>query len=124
MESVLSALHIEQNHDEKGIIWGGEIAPFQIALLALLSSEEISAASENIYNELTKNGYDVLFDDRKDVRPGFKFNDADLLGMPLQVIVGEKNYKQNKLEIKIRRTGERLVIEKDVLLSTIKDLLK
>ena len=120
----IAASYIEQNHDEKGIIWGGEIAPFQIALLALLSSEEISAASENIYNELTKNGYDVLFDDRKDVRPGFKFNDADLLGMPLQVIVGEKNYKQNKLEIKIRRTGERLVIEKDVLLSTIKDLLK
>lgn len=102
------ACYIEQNHDETGIVWEKTLAPFQIHLIALNMKKEIIAeTSEKLYNELIAAGYEVLFDDRIDAQAGVKFNDADLLGMPVQIIVGEKNLKENKVEIKIRKNGER-----------------
>jgi prolyl-tRNA synthetase len=71
---------------------------------------------------LTEQGIDVLFDDR-DVTAGFKFNDADLLGMPIQVVIGEKKLKENKCEVKIRRTGERLDVELENLMKKVIELL-
>jgi prolyl-tRNA synthetase len=107
----IAASYIEQNFDEKGIIWSGEIAPFSIHLIcASANKEEILNETEKIYNGLLDRGIDVLYDDRQDVRPGFKFNDADLIGIPLQVIVGEKNLKNGNIEVKIRKTGERMLI--------------
>lgn len=118
----IAASYIEQNYDEKGIIWGGEIAPFQVNILMLDSS--LMEAAENIYNMLGEKKIDVLFDDRTGVRPGVKFNDADLIGLPLQIILGEKNFKNNKVEIKVRRSGERMLVDKDEVINKVIELLK
>lgn len=108
----IMACYIEQNHDDKGIIWNKTLAPFDIHLIALnMKNENVVSAAEKIYNDLTIAGYEVLFDDR-DAAAGFKFNDADLLGMPVQIVIGEKKLKENKFEMKIRKTGERFDIER------------
>jgi len=108
----IMACYIEQNHDEKGIIWNKALAPFDIHLLGLNlhKSEEVKTACENIYSELTKIGFDILFDDREETA-GVKFNDADLIGLPIQIVVGQKNLKEGNIEIKIRRTGEKKIIK-------------
>ncbi|MEO8232607.1 MAG: proline--tRNA ligase [Ignavibacteriota bacterium] len=117
------ACYIEQNHDANGIIWDKTLAPFQVHLIGLnLKKQEIVDACEKIYNDLNKQGIEVLFDDR-DVTAGFKFNDADLLGMPLQVVVGEKKLKENKCEVKVRKTGERFDVELGELMGKILELL-
>jgi prolyl-tRNA synthetase len=119
------ACYVEQHHDENGIIWDKTLAPFQVHLLALnMKKENIIEAADMIYNDLKDSGIDVLYDDRVDAQAGFKFNDADLLGMPFQVIVGDKKLKENKVELKIRKTGERFDIEINELNKKIKDLLK
>ena len=118
------ACFIEQNFDEKGIVWNKTLAPFQIHLIGLnMKNNNLLETSERIYNELITAGYDILFDDRQDASAGFKFNDADLLGMPLQIIVGEKNLKENCVEIKIRKTGERTKVKIDQIESEVKKLL-
>ena len=117
------ACYIEQNHDEYGLIWDKTLAPFDIQLLGLnMKKELVLEASNKIYDELTGSGFEVLFDDRTNVQAGFKFKDADLLGMPVQVIVGDKKLKENKCEVKIRRTGERFDVELKNLRSKMKEL--
>ncbi|MDD8019178.1 MAG: proline--tRNA ligase, partial [Bacteroidota bacterium] len=102
------ACHIEQHHDENGIQWQKAIAPYDIHLICVnMNSESVVKKAEELYTELQAKGISVLFDDRIDASPGFKFKDADLLGMPLQVIVGEKNLKNGQIELKIRNTNER-----------------
>ena len=119
------ACYIEQNHDDRGIIWDKNFAPFQIHLIGLnLKNEEMYEAAGKIYDDLTAQGYDVLYDDRMDASAGFKFNDADLMGMPVQVVVGEKNYKNGNVEIKNRRSGEKEVVSLDSLPEKLKELLK
>jgi len=118
------ACHIEQNHDEKGIIWDKAIAPFQVHLIAVTGKgREVLPEAEKVYRMLADAGIEVLFDDRTDITPGFKFNDADLLGMPYQVIVSEKNLSQGKLEIKIRKTGERKYVPIEAIVTEIKSFL-
>ncbi|MFH1197998.1 MAG: proline--tRNA ligase [bacterium] len=119
------ACYLEQNYDEHGIIWDAHLAPYHIHLMGLnMKSENVKNTSEKLYNELTAAGYEVLFDDRDDVSAGFKFNDADLLGMPLQVIVGDKNLKAGNVEVKIRRSNEKKVFELSKLIESIKELIK
>jgi len=119
----IMACFVEQNHDDKGIIWNGALAPFDVHLIALnLKNENIVLASENIYNELTNSGYEVLFDDR-DAAAGFKFNDADLLGMPVQIVIGEKKLKDNKCEVKNRKTSERFDVELNDLGIKLKEII-
>jgi len=121
----IMACYLEQNHDEHGIIWDKTLAPFDIQLMGLnMKKELVVEASNKIYGELTNNGFEVLFDDRSNVQAGFKFNDADLLGMPVQVIVGDKKLKENKVEVKIRRTGERFDVELSTLVKKIKEIIK
>jgi prolyl-tRNA synthetase len=118
------ACFIEQNFDEKGLIWKKPLAPFDIQLIGLnMKNEIISDTCDKLYMHLTELGYDVLYDDRKDVSAGFKFNDADLLGMPVQVVVGEKNLKEGKVEIKLRSTNEKQSIELVHLQAKLKELL-
>lgn len=118
------ASHIEQNHDENGIIWDKSVTPFQVHLIGLnMKNEMVREASENVYQLLLDNDYEIIFDDRDDVTAGFKFKDADLLGMPLQVIIGEKNLRDGNIEIKVRRTGKRSVVPIDDILDTIHKLL-
>jgi prolyl-tRNA synthetase len=118
----IAASYIEQNYDDKGIIWNGEIAPFRTEIL--LIDEQLKDEAEKIYNNLLEKNIDTLFDDRDGVRPGVKFNDADLIGIPLQIILGKKNFKDNNVEIKIRRTGERMLINKDDVISKVCELLE
>jgi prolyl-tRNA synthetase len=115
------ACYIEQHHDENGIVWENILAPFQVHLTGLnMRKKEVADAAENIYKNLHSEGIEVLFDDRQDAQAGFKFNDADLLGMPLQVIVAEKKLKENKVEIKVRKTGKREDVKRSELIEKIK----
>jgi prolyl-tRNA synthetase len=118
------ACAIEQSHDANGIIWDKALAPYHVHLIAInMSNNEIVRSSNEIYQLFNDAGIETLFDDRANVSPGFKFKDADLLGMPVQVIVGEKGLKNNQVEIKIRRTGERSMIAREELLPTVKAML-
>ena len=103
----LVAAAIEQNWDDRGIIWPEPIAPFQVVLvpLNLNKSEAVREAVEPLYDELRAAGLEVLMDDR-DVRPGVKFADAELLGIPHRVVVGERGLAQGMLEYRHRRAGE------------------
>ncbi|ACM20754.1 prolyl-tRNA synthetase [Geotalea daltonii FRC-32] len=97
---------IEQNHDENGIIFPLPIAPFHCIISALNMKEDVvREASEAIYGQLAAAGIEVLLDDR-DERPGFKFKDADLIGIPMRIVVGSKNLADGKVELKCRRSGE------------------
>jgi prolyl-tRNA synthetase len=99
------AAAIEQNHDEKGIIFPVPLAPYTVIIVNLgINDEIINTAAEKLYQDLQTAGLEVLIDDR-DERPGFKFKDADLLGIPYRVTVG-KNFAENgTLEIKYRKDG-------------------
>jgi prolyl-tRNA synthetase len=120
VERVLSC-YIEQHHDDAGIIWDKTLAPFEVHLIALnMKKDVVIDNAEMIYKELQSAGFTVLFDDRTDAQAGFKFNDADLLGMPIQVIVGEKKLKDKKVEVKIRKTGERF----DVFITELKNKVR
>ncbi len=100
------AAAIEQNHDENGIIFPIPIAPFQCSVVAINAKDKgVMAESEEIYFKLEKLGIEVLFDDR-DERPGVKFKDNDLIGIPLRIVVGSKGLAEGKVEVKIRATGE------------------
>ncbi len=103
--SRIVAAAIEQNHDARGIVWPAPLAPFAVHLIPLSDrSAPVLAAAARIETELASAGVDVLVDDRAD-RPGVKLNDADLLGIPLQVIVGDKSLAQGEVELKERRSG-------------------
>jgi prolyl-tRNA synthetase len=97
---------IEQNNDANGIIFPIPIAPFHCIVSAVNAKDaEVMAASEELYRALSSAGVEVLFDDR-DERPGSKFKDADLIGIPLRIVVGSKNLAEGKVELKIRQSGE------------------
>jgi len=119
------ACYIEQHNDENGLVWDKTLAPFHVHLMGLnLKKDEVVQASEKIYKEMTAEGIEVLFDDRVDAQAGFKFKDADLLGMPIQVIVGDKKLKENKVEVKIRKSGERFDVNVEELIPKVQELLK
>lgn len=105
IERVLAAA-IELHHDEDGIIWPMSIAPYQVSLVALqMNDEEVAKASEEIYASLLAAGVEVLYDDRQE-RPGVKFKDADLIGLPIRIAVGKKALAEGKVEWKLRRSRE------------------
>ena len=117
------AAAIEQNHDEHGIIFPVPMAPFQVIVLNLsLENEETSAAAEQLYRELTDRGYDVLYDDR-DERPGSKFKDADLLGIPYRVMLGKTYEQEGRVELRYRKTGETVAIEYDEAVGYLRGLI-
>lgn len=99
-----AAAAIEQNHDDKGIIWPFPIAPFHVHLLTVSQSDTSASAAARLYDELLAAGIEVLWDDR-DERAGVKFNDADLIGAPFQIVVGDRGLADRVVEIKARRTG-------------------
>ena len=120
----IAAAAIEQSHDEHGIIWPYSIAPFHVVVLPLnAKKEEVTSAADSIEKELEKAGFEVLLDDR-DERAGAKFKDADLIGVPIQVIVGERGLKNGEVEVKVRKTGERLNIKKEKLKAELKKIAK
>ena len=101
------AAAIEQNHDDRGIIWPEPIAPFQVVLvpMGMQKSERVREVADRLYAEFTAAGIEVLYDDR-DARPGVKFADAELLGIPHRLVVGERGLEAGKLEYRSRRDTE------------------
>ena len=93
---------IESLHDDKGIIWPAAIAPYSVVITPIKYDGEVKAAADTLYMQLTKDGIDVLLDDR-DARPGFKFADADLIGFPVRINIGDRGLKEGKVEIKARK---------------------
>ncbi|MBQ1251346.1 MAG: proline--tRNA ligase, partial [Firmicutes bacterium] len=105
------AAAIEQNHDENGIVWPKAIAPFEVVIVPVSEkSERQMEAAEALYKELKAKGVDVLLDDRAE-RAGVKFKDADLIGIPLRITIGDKSLDKGMLEYKERKTGESGLIE-------------
>ncbi len=107
-----AAAAIEQNHDAKGIIWPTPIAPFHVQLLPLSPSAPVLQLAEQLHEQLSAAGIEVLWDDR-DERAGVKFNDADLLGTPFQLVLGDKGLAQGVVEWKSRKTGQTTKIAPD-----------
>jgi prolyl-tRNA synthetase len=102
----IAAAVIEQNYDKDGIIWPKSIAPFDIEVIPLnVNDNKTTEVLYILYKGLKENGIEVLIDDRDEI-PGVKFKDADLIGIPLHIILGEKALKDNQIEIKNRRTKE------------------
>ncbi|GGO75742.1 proline--tRNA ligase [Marinobacterium nitratireducens] len=114
------AAAIEQNHDERGIIWPDAIAPFHVALVPLNydKSDEVRALADRLYAELRQAGYDVLLDDRKE-RPGVKFADMELIGIPHRVVISDRGIAAGTLEYKGRRDADNQHIAIDELLASL-----
>ena len=111
---------IEQNFDDKGIIWPAAIAPFEVAIVPMNAhkSPRTLEAAEALYAELAAAGYDVLLDDRNE-RPGVKFSDLELTGIPHRIVIGEKGLDAGTFEYKGRRDAESVNISKEELLAKI-----
>lgn len=116
----IAAAAIEQNNDKDGIIWPKSIAPFDVQLIPLnMNDPKTVETAEQLYKELKAEGTDVLMDDREE-RAGVKFKDADLIGIPVQIIIGEKNIKEGLVEIKDRKTKEAVRVKVEEVSERIK----
>jgi len=110
------AAAIEVSHDKDGIIWPRSIAPYEIAILPLnVGNERLKKFSEELYGKMSGAGLDVILDDRPE-RAGVKFKDADLIGFPIQVIIGEKNLEKGKVELKTRKTKKSELVDKSEII--------
>ena len=118
------AAAIEQNHDANGIIWPKSIAPYQVYFATIVKAEEFVKIADDIYVEMMNAGLEVIYDDRN-VGPGNKFKDADLLGLPYRVVLGERDFSASgELEIICRKSGEVKKVTRENLISTLKTLLQ
>ena len=114
---------IEQFNDKDGIIWPAAIAPYDVYLCFIGKTPETKALAEELNNEIKKAGMDTIFDDRQ-LGPGQMFKDADLIGLPVRVVLGERDYlATGEIEVKIRKSGETLKVKKDELISVLKQKL-
>ena len=117
------AAAIEQNHDENGIVWPIPLAPFKATVIPLNTNHEgIMEVAEKLYKELTELGIETLLDDRED-RAGAKFKDADLLGIPIHLIIGERGLKEGKVELKLRAGGEKEMVPVDATAARVKAII-
>ncbi|MFY7992745.1 MAG: proline--tRNA ligase [Bacteriovoracaceae bacterium] len=115
---------IEQHNDKDGIIWPASIAPYDVYFCYIGKTDETKNLAEEIYTSFKNESLEVLFDDRQ-LGPGFMFKDSDLLGLPLRITLGERDFvATGEIEIKVRKTGEVLKVKKDQLVATVKEKLK
>lgn len=113
----------EQHNDENGLVWPTSIAPFDIHLIPVnLKNDDQAILAEELYVKLKENDYEVLYDDRFE-RPGVKFNDSDLIGLPVRVTVGKKA-TEGIVEVKIRKTGEMMEVHEDELFATLSNIFR
>ncbi len=119
---ILASL-IETSHDKDGIIWPAELNPCEVAVIPLKKEDDLLREAERIYGALLEENIDAILDDRER-SPGIKFKDADLVGFPLQVIIGRKSLDQEKVELKERASGEKKLIGKDDVVNHIKKVLE
>lgn len=123
--SRLVAAVIESHNDAKGIIWPLEVAPFDVEILPLSASEndsQIMKFAQDLYDQLEREGLEVLLDDRNE-SAGKKFNDADLVGIPLRLTIGQRSFQENKVEIKFRENNAVLQVNKTEAAAKIKDFI-
>jgi prolyl-tRNA synthetase len=107
----LLAAAIEQNHDDKGIVFPAPIAPYQVHLVGLnLSDPEVFSAADALYQQLWDAGLETLFDDRIDESAGVKLNDADLVGLPVRLVVSPRNLRSGMVELKGRSESEATMV--------------
>ena len=119
----LLAAAIEQNHDEAGIVFPTPIAPYDVHLVGLNTNvNEVVESADSLYDELSRAGLSVLFDDRNE-SPGVKFNDADLIGLPVRVVVSRRNLGQGVVEIKKRDSSESETVPMDEAAQTVRNYL-
>ena len=123
--SRIVAAAIEQNNDKFGIKWPKTLAPFELAIVPMNmhKSHRIPDIAERLYSEFQDAGVDVLFDDRKE-RPGVMFNDMELVGIPYTLVIGERNLDENKVELKNRITGEKLMLDIESAVAEITKAIK
>ena len=123
--SRIVAAAIEQNHDDRGIIWPEALAPFQVAIIPMNmhKSYRVKEVAEQLYNELTAAGIEVLFDDRKE-RPGVMFADMELLGIPHSIVIGERSLDNKVIEYKTRRGGEKSEVAIDDIVAQLTQAIK
>ncbi len=114
---------VEQHNDDKGIIWPVSLAPFDVHLVGLGKGDDDVKATDDIYDLLTGNGFEVLYDDRK-ASPGVKFADADLIGLPVRITIGKTYFQTGDAEVKLRKGGEMIKVKKDALVDKVKELLR
>ena len=118
------AAAIEQNHDKDGIIWPRPLAPYEVLLVGLnADDEEVRKVAEQLYGQLLEKGVEVFYDDR-DERPGVKFKDADLIGLPVRLVVGAKSLADGKVEISLRRDREKQMVPVVEAVSKVLELLE
>ncbi len=115
---------IEQNHDDRGIIWPDAIAPFQVAILPMNmhKSYRVKEVAEKLYADLRASGIDVIFDDRKE-RPGVMFADMELIGVPHTIVIGDRNLDNGEVEYKHRRGDEKQMLKLDDVVDCLKQQL-
>jgi prolyl-tRNA synthetase len=115
---------IEQNNDENGIVWPMPLAPYHVIITPVnVNDQAIITAAENLYNSMLAKGIEVIFDDR-DERAGVKFKDADLIGIPLRIVVGQKNLVQGKVELQIRKNGENKLYSIQEIVQEVKQIIE
>jgi prolyl-tRNA synthetase len=120
----LMAAAVEQNHDDKGIIWPVAIAPYHIYLCPLrLENSDVAENAEKLYRNLTRKNFEVLFDDR-DESPGVKFNDADLIGIPLRLTISPRTLEGRSIEVKWRKEKQAELLPLEGIATSIKELLQ
>lgn len=113
---------VETHYDENGIIWPRSVAPFQVQLIGIMNKElRIKDKMERIYDDLTKAGIEVLFDDREDVSAGEKFSDADLVGCPIRLVISDKTLAQDSVEYKERDKKESKLVKINQIIKILKN---
>jgi prolyl-tRNA synthetase len=112
---------IEQNHDDNGIIWPAPLAPFDVVIVPINQqrSETVRVAAEQLYAELQAAGFEVLYDDR-DARPGVKFADAELVGIPHRLVVSERGLEAGELEYRHRRDSDSRMVKREEALELLR----
>jgi prolyl-tRNA synthetase len=120
---------VETHHDEKGMAWPLSVAPFHVHLVGLKSKDEtvqarINSIAQEMYDGLWAEGVEVLWDDREGISPGEKFADADLIGLPLRLVVSEKTLKEDSVEWKGRSDSEAKLVKIEDLVESVKGMMK
>ena len=113
---------VDANHDAAGIMWPAEVAPYHVAVVSLNPDGQVTATAEKLYQDLKTAGFDVLYDDRAE-SAGVKLKDADLIGLPVRIVVSPKTLKEGQVEVK-PRNGETSRVALAEALQSVKDLLK
>lgn len=114
---------VEKHHDKKGIMWPISVAPFAVHMISL-DEDTIGEKANDLYQNLTNQGIEVLWDDREDASAGVKFNDADLIGVPIRIVISKRSLSRDGVELKLRNEKDHTIVEIDKIVDVIKNKIK